>query len=91
MPEKKDFPPRPKGARVRYPWADWADGEPREFVRGKDFYVDPHQFVVAAKRLCKRYGWALDAVVDGEKVFLKITPPDLVKPKKLIVRKVTKK
>ncbi len=91
MPENKDFPSGPKPKRTWYPWKEWADGEVRKFVRGEDFVVSPYQFSTAAKRMGGRHGWEVKAVVDGDSVFLRITPPKTKKKTKVVRVKVVKK
>lgn len=66
--------------RTYTPWQDYADGQWREAVRGRDFTGPPCNFAIACRAWARRRGWPVQASVTGDIVSFRITPEGLDMP-----------
>lgn len=60
-----------KGAKPKYPWSDWCDGQTWKITRGQDFEITPRSFCTQLYNRARKIGMKASAAINGDQVIFR--------------------
>jgi hypothetical protein len=76
MPRDITAMPNRSRANRKYPFAEWADAQPRLAIRGEDFTCKPVNFGLNLRSWAQRQGYKAEYVLQGDDVAFCIWPKE---------------
>lgn len=57
-----------RGAKSKYPWSEWSDGQTWKITQGQDFEISPHSFCTQLYNRAGKIGKKVSCSVLGDQI-----------------------